>query len=147
MWLGYNLDDSCVCLSSGLGWLPFWWHLPGTNKPVDTWQPEAITFLSLYLSPLFCFSMALQIGILTLLLLGERTRQIRYAVTAGILGFILGLVHSYDIITIAAIWLSYLLWQSGVQAFRRSGVPFTSWLHAAVAGVIAAPAVYYIYIH
>ena len=68
----------CVCFASGLGWLPLPWNALPTAPtcppgPIDFWQPEAITFLSLYLSPLFCFSMLLQVGILGLLFQGERT--------------------------------------------------------------------------
>jgi len=144
-----------VCFSSGLGWLPNWWDDNPINTPIDKWQPEAITFLSLYLNPLFVFSMALQVGLLTLLFQGERTGQMRYAVYAGLCGFLLGLVHTYDILTMAAIWLAYLLiitvsslraatplspaaWERGAGGVR------IAWLQALVAGAIAAPAVLYI---
>jgi len=52
-----------VALSSGLGWLM--WPGPGDSPPgvpADTWQPEAITFLSLYANALFCASMAAMVG-------------------------------------------------------------------------------------
>ncbi|MES2461335.1 MAG: hypothetical protein V4671_12195, partial [Armatimonadota bacterium] len=40
-----------LCVGAGLGWL---WQLESPEQgPVDLWQPEAITFLSLYFSPLF----------------------------------------------------------------------------------------------
>jgi hypothetical protein len=118
-----RLSFLLVCFSSGLGWLPIWWDAPPLDTPIDKWQPEAITFLSLYLSPLFAFSMALQVGILTLLFLGERTGRMRYAVAAGLCGFLLGLTHSYDIISLAAIWLVYLL----INTLR----PFPDTEHAA----------------
>ncbi len=50
-----------VCFSSGVGWFPLWWETSPILTPVDIWQPEAITFLSLYLSPLFAFALMLQV--------------------------------------------------------------------------------------
>lgn len=137
-----------VCFSAGLGWLPFWWQAPPIETPIDKWQPEAITFLSLYLSPLFCASMLLQVGLLTLLLRGERTGQARYSLYAGLCGFLLGLIHSYDVITIAAIWTVYLI---ALTILRRSHSPqpeaiLHSWYRAILAGVLTAPAVGIIYL-
>src|SRR5712691_6443530 len=62
-----------AALSSGLGWL-FW---SGSQEnplisPVDAWQPEAITFLSLYANALFCASMASMIGLFLCLLRAQR---------------------------------------------------------------------------
>lgn len=145
-----------VCFSAGLGWLPFWWPDAPIQTPIDKWQPEAITFLSLYLSPLFCFSMALQVGILALLLQSERTGQMRYALAAGVCGFVLGVVHSYDVITMAAIWFAYLIAISIFTLYRSrqrresrdesarkslSG----SWLRGILAGILTAPSVYLIF--
>ncbi len=150
-----------VCFSSGLGWLPIWWDVNPIQTPVDKWQPEAITFLSLYLSPLFLFSMALQVGMVALLFQGERTGKARFAVFAGLCGFVLGLVHSYDIITMTAIWLAYLLVQTAVSLLRGSAGSRSetfnkpqalslsqlgqSWLRAILAGLLTFPSVLYVY--
>lgn len=135
-----------VCFSSGLGWLPLWWADSPFNTPIDKWQPEAITFLSLYLSPLFCFSMALQAAILLLLFQGERAERARFAVGAGLCAFLLGLVHSYDVITIAAIWIGFLAVRTvsrpAVEKWKTAG----SWLRGVLAAAIASPAVLYIFI-
>jgi hypothetical protein len=135
-----------VCFSSGLGWLPFFWNQRFPTAPIDTWQPEAITFLSLYLSPLFCFSLALQIGILLLLQMGERTGRARFAFSAGICGLILGFVHTYDIISLSAIWGIYLLVRIVVTLRSHGSVAKLthSWLCALIAGALTAPAVAYI---
>ncbi len=134
-----------VCFASGLGWLPIWWNGP-LPAPIDMWQPEAITFLSLYLSPLFCFSMCLQVAILHLLLLGERTGQMRYALWAGICGFVLGMTHTYDVITMAAVWCAFMVVVSIIRL--RTSAPIreitVTWLRGGVAGLITAPAVLYI---
>ncbi|MCW3096039.1 MAG: hypothetical protein JWL77_1657 [Chthonomonadaceae bacterium] len=134
-----------VCFSAGLGWLPNWWSDPPIQTPIDKWQPEAITYLSLYLSPLFCFAMALQVGILTLLFCGVRTGRMRYAIGAGLCGLALGVVHTYDVASLAAVWTVYLILLTvlpGLGADRKRGM---LWLQALVAGAITAPSVLYIY--
>ncbi|HLK59350.1 MAG TPA: hypothetical protein VKU00_22510, partial [Chthonomonadaceae bacterium] len=136
-----------VCFSAGIGWLPAWWESRSILTPIDRWQPEAITFLSLYLSPLFCFSMALQVGILLLLQRGERTGQARYAVAAGLCGLILGLTHTYDVATMAAIWSAYVVVSAVVAIRRKEGIGpvLPTVLQALLAGIIAAPGALYIY--
>jgi hypothetical protein len=135
-----------VCFSSGLGWLPIWWSSPPLQTPIDKWQPEAITYLSLYLSPLFCFAMALQVGILILLFSGTRTGRIRYAVGAGLCGLALGAVHTYDVASLAAVWIVYLIFHTFLSSRSDSANRFTPWLQAGVAGLITAPSILYIYL-
>ena len=50
-----------ICFSAGLGWIPGLWETGSLGGPVDKWQPEAITFLSLYIFPLFIVSLLLMI--------------------------------------------------------------------------------------
>lgn len=140
-----------VCFASGLGWLPFWWDAAPLATPIDKWQPEAITFLSLYLSPLFCFSMLLQVTILMLLWQGERTQSLKYALSAGACGALLGLVHTYDVISLAIIWIAYLLiagltgrFQTDSENDRFVGLAPGWWQRTLVAGTMTAPAVLYI---
>ncbi len=135
-----------VCLSSGLGWLPGWWSELPIQTPIDKWQPEAITYLSLYLSPLFCFSMGLQVCIITLLFCGVRTGKMRYAVGAGLCGAVLGVVHTYDILSLAAVWLVYLLLHTIMPRHVEHRKCGANWLQALVAGSITAPSVLYIYL-
>ena len=57
-------------LSSGIGWL-----IPHVQSPVgsvDVWQPEAITFLSIYLNPLFLAGLILMLGSFYYLLLARK---------------------------------------------------------------------------
>src|SRR6266849_2508431 len=99
-----------AALSSGLGWLM--WPWPGDSPPsvpADTWQPEAITFLSLYANALFCAAMAAMAGIFLCLLVAQRTGKVRPAVVAGLLLLLLGNFHSYDVITLVAVWAAYLV--------------------------------------
>ena len=130
-----------VCFSSGLGWLPFFWN-EAAPQPIDTWQPEAITFLSLYLSPLFCFSLALQVGIISLLLKAEKSGEIRFALLAGVCGFILGLAHTYDIVSISLVWSLYLIKQMLFPTSPSNRVKLM--IQAACTGVMTLPAVAFI---
>ena len=159
--LARRLSLLCVCFASGLGWLPLPWEFLPTaatcpRGPIDLWQPEAITFLSLLLSPLFCVSLALQVGILLLLFKGEQTGRMRFAVSAGACGFALGLIHTYDILSVSAVWTAYLLLtlaqyfysNRNMPAVERVYVPKASQqalLQALVAGLCTAPAAAYIY--
>lgn len=104
-----------VCFSAGLGWLPGLWRASGINSPVDVWQPEAITFLCLYQSPLFLVSLLLMVGVLGGLWVARERRSWRAALLAGCAGLLLGNIHTYDVITLAAVWGAFLL----VQAVRR----------------------------
>src|SRR5262249_9369568 len=126
--------------------LPIWWD-GSPPTPVDVWQPEAITLLCLYLSPLFCFSLLLQVGIVLCLFLADRRADYRYALLAGLQGFLLGLVHTYDIITMAAIWAVYLI-LTLLHPTRNRPEGRSNRLavlgHALVAGLLTLPAVVYI---
>jgi len=96
-----------VGLASGLGWL-----LPGIGHhqgPVDLWQPEAITFLSIYLNPLFLAGLILMLSSFHFLYRMKETGSWRDALLAGIALLILGNVHTYDAATVGAVWSVYLL--------------------------------------
>ncbi len=97
-----------VAVGSGLGWVPVLWER-GFAGPVDTWQPEAVSFLSIYLFPLFSVSLALMLGMLVGLLRAERTGRWTHALTAGACGFALGNIHTYDVITVGLIWTAWTL--------------------------------------
>src|SRR5712692_10487328 len=132
-----------VAVSSGLGWL-IW---PGKvvidplGAPVDTWQPEAITFLSLYANALFCAAMAAMAGIFLCLLVAQRTGKLRPAAGAGLLLFLLGNFHSYDVITLVAVWAAYLV----VTGLLTRRVPFPELRQATVAGALGLPTALYQY--
>lgn len=130
-------------LSSGIGWL-----VPvgqGFDRSVDLWQPEAITFLSIYLSPLFSFSLILMLGSLYLLYLHSRIGQVRYAVAAGVLLLLLGNVHSYDVMPIGIAWALYAI----VSLLRRPRNlrPAFGGLIAAVIGAPSVAYQVYTYLH
>jgi hypothetical protein len=123
-----------LCFSAGLGWIPGLWELGIMKGPVDTWQPEAVTFLSLYLFPLFLCSLLLMVGVIGWLVVAERTKSFRPAVYAGICGLLLGNIHTYDVITIMAVWGAYLV----VHTFTERRFNAGSWSRALVAGSLTA---------
>lgn len=127
-----------TAFSSGMGWL-FWKDREIQNTPaVDVWQPEALTFASLYTIGLFAVSLALMLGVVVCLLLAEE-RGRRWAVGAGLCGLLLGNIHSYDVIHLTAVWSAYLLarWVVG-RRFPARAVGL-----ALIAAVVAAPSVVY----
>jgi hypothetical protein len=131
-----------AALSAGLGWL--FWPPPRAYSmayPVDTWQPEAITFLSLYANALFCAGMAAMVGLFLCLLQAQRTGKRGYVVGAGVLGFLLGNFHSYDVIAMTVVWVSYLLATS--LSTRR--LPLIELRQALLVALIALPSVAYQY--
>ena len=122
-----------VGLSSGLGWL--FGAPPTAQQPVDNWQPEAFTFLSIYLSPLFVFPTLLMLAALHFMLQFARTGRWKHAVSAGVVLLVLANIHGYDLITIGIAWALY----SAYQLVRKRGArPVVVGLTAAL---IASPAV------
>lgn len=100
-----------VCFSSGFGWL-FGGYNPArgfTLQPIDTFQPEAITFLSLYYSPLFAPMTAAMVFFITALRRAVRTERLADIWPACVAGALLGNSHTYDIIPLFAVSLVWLL--------------------------------------
>jgi len=126
--------------ASGFGWL--WAAGPGQPNPIDYGpgliMPEAITFLTLLLNPLFACSVFLLIVLYLAAVHAFATGSARAAVLAGAAGLVLGNIHSYDVIPAAAVlgaFLAYLL------VTRRAGVRAA--LLALLIAAIAAPSLLY----
>ncbi|MDQ2687846.1 MAG: hypothetical protein M3Y28_08275, partial [Armatimonadota bacterium] len=100
-----------ACLGSGFGWVVWhnWHDKSHPNSPVDAWQPEAYTFLTIYTSALMTVSTVLIVAALYALLRGEQTGKWRYPVIAGVCGAILGNMHSYDVLHLSAAWGLFLV--------------------------------------
>ena len=131
-----------VCLSSGFGWTTWerWSNKNVPNSPVDAWQPEAYTFLSLYTSALFTVSTLLILATLYALLKGEETGKWRYPVLAGVCGAILGNMHSYDVLHLACAWGLFLVVWTIIQRGRGVGM---SWLRGVLALALTVPTTLY----
>ncbi|MCX6366970.1 MAG: hypothetical protein NTX57_09705 [Armatimonadetes bacterium] len=106
-----KLAFALVCFSSGFGWLSGGYNPAKgfTSQPIDTFQPEAITFLSLYYSPLFAPMTALMVVFFASLLKSERTRKLPDLWPACAAGAILGNSHTYDVVHLLAVAWVYKL--------------------------------------
>lgn len=139
-----RLSFLLIATSSGLGWLYVWGSQGrGVLDPIDTApglaMPEAFTFLTVYLNPLFAFSVLLLLGSLTLSIQAFRRRDLRYAVAAGIMALVLANSHTYDI---PALWLTlglYVAW----RGFRRRQLPTVELKAFALILLLSGPAVLY----
>lgn len=132
----------CVC-SGGLGWLQ-WQRVIRPDLPADAWQPEAFMLPTLYVNGLWCAALALMTGTVICLLLAEQRMHegrswMAWAAGAGVLGLLLGNIHSYDVIHLAAAWLLFL----GARSFTEGRVPWGAVAAAAVAAAVASPSVLY----
>lgn len=96
-----------IGLAAGFGWLL------GEPKPmvssVDTWQPEATTFQSIYLNPMFVAALLLMVWAMYCLVRIHSTGRTRYGVMGGAALLLLGNVHTYDVITVGAVWAVYVI--------------------------------------
>ncbi|MBM3476943.1 MAG: hypothetical protein FJX75_27040 [Armatimonadetes bacterium] len=111
-----------VSLSSGFGWLVEMLG-PGVipYQPIDysprwLYQPEAITFVSILVNPLFAFSMALMCLSLLCALRCADTGRLRWALAGGLCLMLLGNVHTYDL---PVVHLTILVWLVIVVATKR----------------------------
>lgn len=158
-----------LALSSGLGWLTPGGTPAGPPAPADYWQSEAVTFTCLYVNGLFCVALSLMVGTFLLLLTAEgKSGAARWGrvAGAGIFGLLLGNIHSYDVITLAGVWLAYLVARMVFSTFGGSDTgapdgsestaegtaslsspfhPVGAVLNALVAAGIALPSVAYQY--
>jgi hypothetical protein len=135
-----RLALALAAFASGLGWL--FRPQPGQPHPIDYGpgliMPEAITFLSLLLNPLFCFSMFLMVVILGFGAHAFQSGRLRSAVIAGLAALVLGNIHTYDVVPVGAtlaIFLPYL-WLRRIAGVRALGL-------AAVTLAIALPSLGY----
>jgi hypothetical protein len=127
-----------VCVSAGMGWL--YRGAIAENGPVDLWQPEAITFLSLYYTPLFTAAAALMVVFLRGALAWEHGGDAaRVLWPAGVAGFLLGNFHSYDVIPLFAVWTAYRA-LSDIAARR---VRLRQWAGLIVVGLATLPTTAY----
>ncbi len=128
-----------ACVSAGLGWL--FWRDVGINAPIDTWQVEAFTFLSLYLNPLFVVGTLLMTACIYDLWRALQEKRWIYTLRAGVWALLVGNIHSYDVIQVAGAWLAFLVVSSVVQ--RRFDAQ--RWVMVLTTGVIGLPTVAYQY--
>ena len=144
-WLGVRYQRLVIWVvgtSAGFGWLFIDNRPKDMVAPIDAWQPEAITFLSVYLNPLFVISLILIICTNLFLWLSLEHRQLKWACIAGLCAFLLGNIHSYDVIPIAVTWVIY-----GVTIAVKSREDIKRFLlHSLTCALIASPSVIWQYL-
>ncbi len=131
-----------VAFSSGIGWLLG--SVKAMTGSVDLWQPEAITFLSMYLNPLFLAGIVLMIGSFHFLLLAEKTGKLQYGLWAGICLLALANIHTYDVITVGCVWFVWFIASSIIQKKLNTRTLLLS-LMAAAMSLPALAYQYYLY--
>lgn len=128
-----------ACVSAGLGWL--FWRNVGIQAPIDVWQSEAFTFLSLYLNPLFVVGTLLMTACVYDLWRAVQDGRWKYSVRAGVWALLLGNIHSYDVVQIAGAWLLFLV----VSTIVHRRFVARQWLMSLAAAAIGLPTVAYQY--
>lgn len=128
-----------LCFSSGIGWL-MGVVKAGTGS-VDMWQPEAITFLSMYLNPLFLAGLMLMIGSFHFLLLAEKTGKLAHGLWAGVCLLLLANIHTYDVITVGCVWFVWFI----ASSILRKSINARTLLLSLIAAAMALPALAYQY--
>jgi len=128
-----------IAFSSGIGWLLG--SVKAVTGSVDLWQPEAITFLSMYLNPLFLTGLVLMIGSFHYLLLAEKTGQLKYGLWAGACLLALANIHTYDVITVGCVWLAWFI----ISSIIRKSLNTRTLLLSLMAAAMALPALAYQY--
>ena len=135
-----RLALALAAFASGFGWL---YHAgPGQPHPIDYGpglvMPEAITLLTLLLNPLFCFSVFLMISAIGLGAHALSSGSLRSAALAGLAAFVLGNIHTYDVIPVAVVLGAYLVL---LIATRRAALRTLAL--AGIIALIAAPSLLY----
>ncbi len=101
------LAFALLCFASGFGFGSDFAPRFAYEQPIDRWQPEAITFLTLYYSPLFSSALALMAVFVASFYRAELSGKSRDLLPACVAGFLLGNFHSYDILQLFAVACTY----------------------------------------
>lgn len=99
-----------ITFTSGFGWfligLKYLWQLSDPPLPLLVYIVEANTFLGILASPHF-IAAALYVFVFDLMLRGQASGQLRYAVAAGLLALFFGWQHAYDLVLVYGILGGY----------------------------------------
>jgi len=105
-----------ITCGSGLGWILVLMKYTLTNGellfPLDVYRAGTNSFLSIMAFPHFVMANSLVLLSIGLVLIGYERERLRYAVFAGVVAFILGWQHAYDLITIYGVLFVYTALES-----------------------------------
>jgi len=131
-----------ISLGSGLGWILVLLKYTLTRGeilyPLDVFVAEGNTFLGILGYPHF-IAAALYVFVFDLLLRGQKTKRLRYAVGAGLFAQFLGWQHAYDLISIYSVLFAYLV----LATLRDRKIPPYWFKSSLIVGVLSVwPAIY-----
>jgi hypothetical protein len=131
-----------ITFTSGFGWILIVLKYTLTKGellfPLDVFVAEGNTFLGILGYPHF-IAAALYIFIFELILRGQAQGRLRYAVAAGLVAFVLGWQHAYDLILVYGIIGSYVL----MMALRDKHLPIYLVKSSLILGLMSCwPALY-----
>ena len=130
-----------LALGSGLSvYFALFGRLFGKIEFRDQFVAEGNTVYSLMSFPLLMFGAALFTLVLAWAYRAHVTRNLRYALGAGIVGFVLGWSHGYDLILVYAVLGVFTL-----VTLRRNGIDW-AWIKsmALIVGLSVWPALYFV---
>ncbi len=132
-----------TALGSGLGWglvlLKYALNLSDVPYPLDLYVSEGNSFLCIMAYPHFMQAASFILAILLLLLVGERRGQLRFAVFAGGIAFLLGWTHTYDLFLVWIIPVAY----GGVKFLLERKFPHYWFRAMLIVGLISSPGAIY----
>ena len=133
-----------VIFSSGFGGLSifatrFGWVEFGPLPPMDIWVSEGYTFLTLYHSPHFMFSLMLLLLVFLWFLMGWEQKRYRYTISAGVAVLTLLSFHPYHAATIFSVLIVF----GFVQIGRMGRIPWDYVRKGFVLGLFSLPPVAY----
>ncbi len=133
-----------IAIGSGAGFfVKLFNQVIGTHYgSVDLRITEAIPFLTFNSAPHFTFSLLLIIGIMGFFYLGITQIRWKYMVYSGLLGFLLGFEHIYDMIPIYVVTGSYI----AVLCFKEGKINAKYAKKLAVFYIISMPSFIYYFL-
>jgi len=136
-----RLRFAAVAMAAVIGWAvmgPVLGLDPVDSEP-NLVMPEAITFLTIYLNPLFATSMALLVLAMVNGQLAIRTQQPWPAVGAGVAGLLLANMHTYDAVPLL---LTLTVWLAVLMLEQRRWLPGAAWAYLVIV-LLVLPGVAY----
>jgi hypothetical protein len=101
-----------VALGTGLGWVlvgvKYALGLDDVPFPLDVYISEGNSLLSMMAFPHFSEAAGLILAVFWLLLVGERRKQWRYGLYAGLVALFLGWQHGYDLLIVWGVPAAYI---------------------------------------
>ncbi|HEY4690061.1 MAG TPA: hypothetical protein VIK33_12170 [Anaerolineae bacterium] len=128
-------------LGAGLGWvLVVAKYVAGGDLlwPFDLYTVEPNSFLSLMAFPHFGNAATFIVITFVLFLAAFERRRVGYAIGAGLVGLILGLIHAYDLLLIYAVVGLYALIVAWRDKRWREAIVYTG-----IVGLISSPGAFY----